>query len=244
VLKILIRASKSCLAAVGGPWGVVAILVVLGGIPLFVEEIMSHVPLTEANPESVFIFLLYGTVLIVIFAILTALLTRNPKGEHVGWVAVLIFVGLSGTAYVLIAGAHALAVLSQRGIRISYSPKQATLDMSDLHAKLLFEALSTVPLLDVTGTLGWKDPVPHPAPALGWVDLAIKLLLILVVVSGIYRLFKAAGHARRWRLVTNPTGNIPVKRPRRRPQRSRRRPRRLRPARPQAANDLQDTGQD
>ncbi len=97
-------------------------------------------------------------------------------------------VGLGGTCYLLTAAALSVSELSQIGWPVSYQPKQKSLDLGDVNLKILYEALDVVPFLDIPQTLGWEDPVPNPGAVLGWACLIVKVVLLIVVLSGVTKL--------------------------------------------------------
>jgi hypothetical protein len=199
--------ARKAYRAVGGWQGAFGWFFILLGVPVFLELLRSHQDLNQVEGVGALLFLFLGIVLIAFFAGFSVVISTNPERDHVGWAALILLFGLSGTAYVLSGATLSVAVLAKHGFQVSFSPPQQTLDVGDLQAKMLFEALSTVPLLDIPATLGWEDPVPDPAAPLGWAALLVKLLLILVAGSGTYRLIRAATRMRRHRLASNASEN-------------------------------------
>lgn len=197
--------------SIGGWQGIFGALIIFLAIPLFGASATSDDALSEVEAGAVWFVGIYGIVLIALFAGDAFRIGKYPEGEHIGTIAFLLFLGLSATAYLLTAGALAVATLSNSfGWDVSDVPAQDQLNLGDLHQEMLYEGLRTIPLIDIPSTLGWPDPISDPAPLLGWVSLFVKLVLVLVLISGIYRLINVFRNfkIKEWRLVAQPPARI------------------------------------
>jgi hypothetical protein len=203
---------------IGGWQGVFGAFIILLAIPLFAASATSDDALSDVAAGAVWFVGIYGVVLIALFAGDAFRIGKNPEGEHIGTIGFLLFLGLSATAYLLTAGALAVATLSNSfGWDVSDVPAQDQVNLGDLHQEMLYEGLRTIPLIDVPSTLGWQDPISDPAPLLGWVSLFVKLILVLVLISGIYRLINVFRNLRikEWRLAAQSPARLQRQRQRR-----------------------------
>lgn len=171
-------------------------LLFLVGPFLLLLSLRSTAGLDEADPTQMAFFLWIGLIELLVFAVFTRRLAKEPEKEHVGTVVVLAYLGISATAMLLYGLGQLAAVVGRNDTQITVRPAQSQLHMGDLYQKFLFDALDVVPVLEIPKTLGWDDPIPDPAAPLGIMLIFTKFVVVVIVIATAVRLLRAAPNTR------------------------------------------------
>lgn len=173
-------------------WMSIGLVVLLYGPIAFVSGLVGAEALTEADGGTAGLLIYLGAISAFMFVFVSRLVAKAPEHETIATGLFFAFTGVSATMYLLAGSAQFVAVLANHGQTVSLNPSQSSLDMNDIYGKLLHEALDVIPLLDISATLGWEDPIADPAASFGWILVIVKLILITVIVSTAYQLVRAA----------------------------------------------------
>lgn len=93
-------------------------------------------------------------------AIRTTLWARAPVVQFLG----ILLAALGALATLLLALGAVLVLMGQRGVEIALDPDIDHLTIAMVYSQLVWEASDALPLLGVTGALGWERPITDP----GW----------------------------------------------------------------------------
>jgi hypothetical protein len=105
---------------------------------------------------------------------------------------VLAGIGVAVTCLLIFGAVQILVALAQHDFTITMQPAQSALLVKDLYAKGVYQIVDAVPILNIPDTIGFDDPIPHPAVVGGTVLLALKLAVIVFVAGLFRRLWLAA----------------------------------------------------
>jgi hypothetical protein len=163
-------------------------------------------PVTDADWPLAVVYLVFGPGLAAVFWLTSKETSSDPRTRHLLTAVPLSFLGLSAVSFLLLGAGQIVGVMANQGVTVSSSPPASQVGLDEIHGKLLYEAVDVVPLLDFSDTLGWEDPISDPGTPFGWILVSIKILLILVIVSGFTSLYRALPTMRRSRL--SDTGEV------------------------------------
>lgn len=124
-------------------------------------------------------------------------ITSADGQVHVVWAIVVAEIGLSVTCIVIFAAVQFMVWLAQDQHTITLQPAQSELAVKDLYGKAVYQILDAIPILKIPATIGWDDPIPHPAMFGGVVLLLLKLAVIVFIAGLFSRLWVAARAMRR-----------------------------------------------
>jgi hypothetical protein len=172
-------------------FSLILLILLLGPLPLLLS-LQSNDELKEADSNSVVFFLILGIVYLGAFGFYAQLVVKKPEKEHIVTAAALVYLLFSATSILLYALAQLAAGMARNGTEISVHPAQSELHMGDLYQKFVFESLEAVPGLDIPKTLGWEDPISDPAWPLGLMLVMAKVVVLVLFISTVFALLKAA----------------------------------------------------
>ena len=160
----------------------------MGGLVVFAIAARSNdeTPLDEVavNVPDTVVFAVGAVTSLVVFRGLAAR-TSTRDGEPRDWdhIVLTAYYGLVGGAASILSVSGILLLLVAQDVTITIDPSQATATVGDVYATLTWEALSTIPLLDVPATLGWEKPIVDPDAPFGVGVVVLKLAFLLVVIA-------------------------------------------------------------
>jgi hypothetical protein len=168
----------------------------LAGPIVFVLSLWSTDELNQVDSNAVIFAVAFSVTTLLIFALFSRRFAREAKNEHIGTALQLGLVGVSATAWLLLALGQITAVFAKNNHQISITPHQSQLHMGDVYRAFLFASLDVVPALEIPATLGWENPIADPAAPLGVMLVLAKFIVLVVVISSAVELIRAVPTSR------------------------------------------------
>jgi hypothetical protein len=130
--------------------------------------------------------------LMILAAIIIAHNTAKDSNKTVAIATALViaFVVLSGPTLLISAVGLVVTNVATGGTDVVRNPPQDTTTVSDVYEQLTWDAVDTIPLVEVPKTLGWEAPISDPAAPLGIASLTIRLAIVLFTISSISLIVK------------------------------------------------------
>lgn len=108
----------------------------------------------------------------------TRLWLRAPLVQFAG----ILMAAVGAVAALLRLLGGILVLLAQRGIGVSITPATGDVTVGMLHSQLAWETFDALPLLAVTRTIGWEQPVPDPDWLLGFAGILGRVAVSVFVL--------------------------------------------------------------
>ena len=114
-----------------------------------------------------------------ISAVGTKLWARAPLVQLTG----LLLTAVGMVAALIQLSGLVLVRLAHAGVEVSLVPEPHIVTVGQVYGDLLWQALDAVPVINLTGTLGWERPVTDPNWPLGAGGILMRVAVIVYVVA-------------------------------------------------------------